>query len=169
MKIIEFRFDISVVAPLLDLIREIGEELKEHTVVIPGPGNQDAEDPTLNEIWREELIEAQTEDCRKFLALFGKNFFENGKVSVRQDNAEAILRACAAIRLRLHETRLRDIPPSARLDMSKYQGNPEKPLFSALNCFHFLSELQAVILKHLNPYNSDDASGNISNDNKGEK
>jgi len=47
----------------------------------------------------EELLAAQNEEVRVLLSLFDEEFFTDGVVAFDEDNAEVIVRACAAVRL----------------------------------------------------------------------
>src|SRR5690606_33244642 len=98
MKKIEIKLSQPIVAPLLDFIKSIADELRVELVF--EPRFPDAE-PDLQESWREDLVEAQGHDLSVFMALFDHDFFETGNVVIDERNADAILRACAAVRLKI--------------------------------------------------------------------
>ena len=74
-------------------------------------------------------------------------------VAFDRDNAEPVLRACAALRLRLRNTLLASIPDDAleALEASSSLGGLDELSQKAFACFLFLDELQKIILKYLDP------------------
>ncbi len=94
-------------------------------------------------------MRGQNDDCRRFLALFDREFFAGGVVGFDESNAEPVLRACAAIRLRLREGELRDLPDetleSGNVDVSQFAPRLQK----AFMCYVFLATVQELIIQHL--------------------
>ena len=147
MKRIEVRLSLSVVAPLLDVIKSLGEDLKSRPAVAEEALPQ--ADPELNESWTASLLETQQADLAVMLALFGEEFFSEGVVYFDSNNGEAIARACSAVRLRLRE---RDL--SALADESLEAGEVEmdalpEPTRKAFMCYLFLATIQELIIQHL--------------------
>ena len=105
MKRVEVKLGLPVVAPLLDLIKRTVDDLERPA------GRPPARCGTWTRSWarrgRASCSTSQNEDCRRFLALFDREFFASGMVAFDDANAESVLRACAAIRLRLRDRELR--------------------------------------------------------------
>ena len=146
MKRIEVKLNVEAVAPLLDLIKAAVGELGGR---LAAPQHLQDVGEDLRAGWRDELLSSQNDDCRRFLALFDREFFAAGIVGFDETNAEPVLRACAAIRLRLRERELRDLP-----DETLEAGNPElsqldPPMQKAFMGYVFLATLQELIIQHL--------------------
>src|SRR3954469_3848085 len=106
MKRIEVKLALPVVAPLLDVIKELADSLRKS---LAAPlGLKDLDDD-FKDAWEGELLSAQNDDVHTLLSLFGDEFFTEGVVAFDEDNAEVIIRACAAIRLRLREVYLKPL------------------------------------------------------------
>ncbi|RME70492.1 MAG: hypothetical protein D6781_06175 [Verrucomicrobia bacterium] len=146
MNRIEVTLNLSVVAPLLDFIQPILRTLEAETAF--GPGMEEA-DRELEHVWREGLIHTQVDDCAKLMALFDAEFFESGRVVLEPEHADAILRAAAAIRLKLRETALKDMS-DATLEAGDVElsdlSEEERTGFAA---YLFLATLQEIIIQHM--------------------
>lgn len=146
MKRIEVKLAVPVVAPLLDVIRALGETppFAAPGVVVP----PDA-DPDLQGAWLGDLAAAEATEVRALLALFDEAFFREGIVAFDAENAEVILRACAVLRLRLRESYLRawgdDALESGDVGTGPFEPGGQK----AMACFLFLATVQELILQHL--------------------
>lgn len=146
MKRIEVRLSLAVVAPLLDVIKEAAVGL-EQTLAAP-PALQDLE-AEFRTVWEDELLEAQNDDVRALLALFDGEFFSEGVVAFDADNAETVVRACAAVRLRLRARHLagltEEVLESGETELAKLPETVRK----AFMCYLFLATLQELIIQHL--------------------
>jgi len=146
MKRIEVRLSLAVVAPLLDVIKEAAVGL-EQTLAAP-PALQDLE-AEFRTVWEDELLEAQNDDVRALLALFDGEFFSVGVVAFDADNAETVVRACAAVRLRLRARHLagltEEVLESGETELAKLPETVRK----AFMCYLFLATLQELIIQHL--------------------
>ena len=146
MKRVEVKLSLPVVAPLLDLIKRTVDELGDR---LASPNQVRDLDEDLGAAWKGELLSDQNEDCRRFLALFDSEFFGSGMIAFDDDNAESVLRACAAIRLRLREHELRGINDETieggTLDAAKLGAAAQKSFM----CYVFLATLQELIIQHL--------------------
>lgn len=146
MKSIEVTLNVSVVAPLLDFIKPVLASLEKETAFGTGMEQVDRE---LEGVWREGLIHAQVEDCRRLVGLFNREFFESGRIELTEENADPVLRAAAAIRLKLRQTTLcsvddgtladEEMDPVALTDLERM----------GFEAFLFLHRLQEVILRHI--------------------
>ena len=146
MKRIEVKLSLPVVAPLLDVVRELAAGLGKSLAAPLGLTDLDDE---FKATWADELLTAQGEDVQTLLALFDDEFFTEGVVAFDEDNAEPILRACAAVRLRLRERLLKplgdDVLESGEVDLAAL----EEPLRRAFMCYLFLATVQELIIQHL--------------------
>ncbi|MFM7752671.1 MAG: hypothetical protein ACKPB0_19855 [Opitutaceae bacterium] len=146
MKRIEVKLAVPIVAPLLDVIREQAAGLRQAPASPTGVPDADAE---LGEAWNEELLKGQRSEIEALLGLFGEEFFREGAVSFDGDNAEVILRACAAVRLRLRGHALKtlgdDTLETGELEISRLPRDVNR----AFRCYVFLATLQEVIIQHL--------------------
>ena len=146
MKRIEVKLALPVVAPLLDVIRELAGDLGRHLAIEGAPGDIDDE---LRESWTGELLANQADEVKALLSLFNDEFFSEGVVAFDEENAETIVRACAAIRLRLREKYLK------RLEDEQLEAGEidimtlDEPLRKAFMCYLFLATIQDLIIQHL--------------------
>ena len=148
MRTVEVRLNLDAVAPLLDVIKGAIDGLRSGLAVdqqMPSPEADLADD------WRAELLQSQGDDLDVLLALFDREFFLTGLVVFSDENSEPILRACAAVRLRLRATRLQTVGDEnlesgevALADMPE----PERRVFAT---YVFLATLQELIVQHLDP------------------
>ncbi len=146
MKRIEVKLALPVVAPLLDVIRELAESLKKN---LAAPLDLKDVDADLKDAWVGELLSAQNDDVHTLLALFNDEFFSEGVVAFDEENAETIVRACAAVRLRLREVYLKplgdELLESGEVDLMTL----DEPLRKAFMCYLFLATVQELIIQHL--------------------
>jgi len=145
MKRIEVSLNLAVVAPLLDFIKPIVETLAAETVLTANLGEEDHE---LQELWHDGLIQDQVTDCEHLMQLFDPEFVESGRVALTSENAEHVLRAASAIRLKLRETAMDGIT-DADLEAGDIEpeslNETERLGFAS---YLFLATLQEIILKH---------------------
>jgi len=143
---IEVKLSLPVVAPLLEVIRELAENLK-HTLAaapaLPDP------DPEFREAWIGELLAGQEGDLKALLSLFHGEFFTEGVVAFDDGNAEQILRACAAIRLHLRQRRLSALGDEALETGEVEMADLEEGVRKAFVCYLFLATIQELIIQHL--------------------
>ena len=92
-KRVEVKLSLPVVAPLLDVIRELSFELEKRLAAPQALHDLDQE---FRGAWIGELLEGQNGDLRALLALFDGDFFTEGVVAFDETNAEPIVRACTA-------------------------------------------------------------------------
>jgi hypothetical protein len=145
MKKIEVKLSLPVVAPLLDVIKSTIDDLRGSLAASSGHDI----DEDLREVWVDALLVSQAGDCRTLLGLFDREFFSTGVISFDETNAEPIVRACAAVRLRLREKYLKRLE-----DESLESGNIEletlpEPERKAFMCYLFLATIQELIIQHL--------------------
>ena len=146
MKRIEVKLALPVVAPLLDVIKELGDSLRKH---LAAPLEMKDLEPEFRDTWVEELLVTQNEDVRTLLALFDDDFFKDGVVAFDESNAEVIVRACAAVRLHLREKYLKQMGDEALEGGDLDLMTLDEPLRKAFMCYLFLATVQELIIQHL--------------------
>jgi len=148
MKRIEVKLSLGVVAPLLDVIKSAADSMDQE---LAAPQPLDGIDADLRDTWYDELVAAQNGDVHTLLALFNSDFFSSGTVSFDEDNADAILRACAAVRLRLRTRFIPEIPDEMiETEAVELEELPEDTR-KAYMCYLFLDTVQKLIIEHLEP------------------
>ena len=153
MKRIEVRLSLEVVAPLLDAMREVSEALQGKLAAPLDIGEVDAD---MREFWRDELIGAQNNDIAQLLSLFDKEFFSNGVVAFDSDNAEPVVRACAALRLRLREENLKSLRDEVLEAGEVEMDQLAEPVRKSFMCYLFLATLQELIIQNLDTLGEDE-------------
>lgn len=83
------------------------------------------------------------------LGLFDDEFFSEGVVAFDEGNAEVIVRACAAVRLRLREIYLKPLGDEALEGGDLDLNTLDEPLRKAFMCYLFLATIQELIIQHL--------------------
>ena len=146
MNRIEVLLSLPVVAPLLDVIRELSAEMQK---TLAAPQALHDLDQEFRGAWINDLLASQNEDLRALLSLFDGEFFTEGVVAFDESNAEPIVRACTAFRLQLREKRLKslsdDTLETGEIDMSELDEDVRK----AFMCYLFLATVQELIIQHL--------------------
>lgn len=103
MNQLEFRLDIESVLPLLEhtrpLMEELGKELAPNNV----PPD---EDELIADFWSKDLLNSQRKDIAAIAEMFDNDFLDTGRASVDEEDADLVLRGCAALRLKLRERSL---------------------------------------------------------------
>lgn len=146
MKRIEVKLALPVVAPLLDVIKKLADGLRGTLAAPLGVTDLDEE---FGGAWAEELLKAQHDDVQVLLALFNDEFFAEGVIAFDEDNAEPIVRATAAVRLRLREHFLRTIGDETLETGNVEVDHLEPSVQKAFMCYLFLATIQELIIQHL--------------------
>jgi hypothetical protein len=146
MKRIEVKLALPVVAPLLDVIKELADNLRKNLATPFVVKDIDAD---LQAAWIDDLISEQNEEVRTLLALFDDEFFSEGVVAFDENNAEVIVRACAAVRLRLRDKYLKPIGDETLESGDVDLMTLDEPLRKAFMCYLFLATIQELIIQHL--------------------
>ncbi len=146
MKRIEVKLSLPVVAPLLDVMKTVADSLQDRLAV---PLDHVEVDPDMHDVWNADLLGAQKDGVSRLLAMFDSEFFETGTIAFDEQNAEPILRACAALRLRMREQYLKTFG-----DESLETGDVEidelpEPMRHVFMCYVFLATIQELIIQHL--------------------
>ena len=146
MKRIEVKLSVMVVAPLLDVIREMAESLSDN---LASPLAIEDLDDEMREAWESDLQASQNEDLNLLLSLFDEEFFREGAIVLDEDNGDRVIRACAAVRLRLRSEYLEEID-DVLLETGDVGLNelPEARRKVFL-CYVFLATMQELVIQHL--------------------
>ena len=148
MKRVEIKLNIDKVAPLLDVIRESADDLRQNLAIETQFPEGDRE---FADTWTQELLAGQNSDVREWLGLFGSEFFSEGVIAVDSNNCESLLRGCSALRIRILTRWLQAIPP----DLLEEEDVPEEAVPEAARIpfasYSFLDQIQKIILEHLDP------------------
>lgn len=146
MKHIEIRLNLTVVAPLLDVVKFLADSLK-NELALQRP--EDEGDADMAELWRHSLLETQNSGIGALLALFDADFFKTGTISLAPHNAEPVIRACSAIRLKMRSQlmgQFSDEELEHGIDnLEKLADAPHR----AMACYLFLATIQELIIEHL--------------------
>jgi hypothetical protein len=146
MKRIEVRLSLQVVAPLLDVIKTASQGLKQN---LAAPLAMTDLDPEFRDDWTAELQAGQSTDVDVLLALFDENFFTESVIGLDGSNAEPVVRACAAVRLRLRQNYLKALDDEILESSDVELENLDEPVRKAFMCYLFLATLQELIIQHL--------------------
>jgi hypothetical protein len=143
---VEVKLSLPVVAPLLDVIRELSAELEK---TLAAPQALHDLDQDFRGAWIGDLLDSQNVDLRALLSLFDGEFFTEGVVAFDETNAEPIVRACTAFRLQLRERRLKTLSDEALETGDVEMAGLEEPVRKAFMCYLFLATVQELIIQHL--------------------
>jgi hypothetical protein len=146
MKPIKVTLSLPIVAPLLDVVKDLADGLKGKLAV-----NADLPEADLDfrDQWSSELLRAQNDDLDALLGLFNEEFFTNGEVTFDQNNAESIARACSAVRLLLRERDLKTLGDETLETGDVAVANLDEATRKAFMCYLFLATIQELIIQHL--------------------
>ena len=147
MKRVEVKLDLTNVAPLLDVLKEASDALQAKLAL---PLEIAALDEDSREQWNADLVISQNDDIAVLLNLFNREFFREETVVFDEANAEAVVRACSAVKLYLFREYLADLDEedfeSDDVVFDVLTERQQKPFLT----FMFLDTLQKVIMRHLN-------------------
>jgi hypothetical protein len=146
MKRIEVKLSLPVVAPLLDVVKQLSAGLQQDLAAPLAMGDLD---PEFRDAWRSELLAAQGEDVRALLAMFDDEFFREGMIAFDASNAEPVVRACAAVRLHLRAKCLGSLGDDALESSDLDIDEMPEPVKKAFMCYLFLATIQELIIQHL--------------------
>ena len=146
MKRVEVKLSLPVVAPLVDLIRELTIDLERS---LAAPQALHDLDQDFRGAWIGELLEGQNGDLRSLLSLFDGEFFTVGVIAFDEKNAEPIVRACTALRLKLRESRLKTLGDESLETGDVEMEGLDETTKTAFMCYLFLATVQELIIQHL--------------------
>ncbi len=145
-KRVEVKLSLPVVAPLLDVIKSITDSLRGQ---LAAPLVMADLDPEFRDSWMGELLANQTEDLTTLLGLFDSEFFSNGVIGFDEENADAIVRSCAAVRLHLRARFLIGLTDETLETGDVELADLDETVRKAFMCYLFLATVQELIIQHL--------------------
>ena len=131
---------------MLDVIRQLADGLGQKLAAPQDLGDIDQD---FRDSWVGDLLEGQSKDVKALLALFDDEFFAEGIVAFDEDNAEPIVRASAAVRLRLREVYLKGLDDDALEGGEVELEQMSEAVRKAFMCYLFLATVQELIIQHL--------------------
>ncbi len=144
---VNLRLNAHLVQMLTEIIRIVLDSIQDP----PAARRMAWEDEELRESWEEGLVEGLREDSHALLALFADAKFGKGGVKLSPEQADAVLRASSATRLRIHQTLLRGVPDgeleAGQVELVSLQPQQQK----AYLCYLFLASLQDLLLREVDP------------------
>ncbi|GEM_PF-646191 len=115
-------------------------------------------DPDLQDLWRRELEQQLREDAEQLLAYFCAEDLGKGVIRLDADEADAVMRACSAVRLHIRELVLEGVSDasleSGDFDVEKLSAKEQR----GLQCYIFLAALQSHLVEAIDPDSAE--SGN---------
>lgn len=103
MNRLEFRLDTKSVLPLLEHVKPLMEEL---AIDLATPNISPDGDQLMSDFWSKDLLTSQRKDIAAIAELFDDEFLETGSATVDEEDADLVLRGCAAMRLKIRERSL---------------------------------------------------------------
>jgi hypothetical protein len=146
MKRIDVTLNVGVIAPLLDFLKPVLKALEKETAFAPEMAEADRE---LAGLWREGLIHTQVNDCRIFMKLFDAEFLNSGKIVITEENADAVLRATSAIRIKLRVGVLAGVSDHDIRNDCVNLGAVSENERAGYAALLLMKQLQDVVLEHL--------------------
>lgn len=153
-----FSFKVEVARDIVDIILKIIEPIGEslrgklaYSVQAP-----EEEDEMMQDIWLQELQEILQDDCDALIKLLNNKKFGKEKITLEDMEMEPIIRACSAIRLKLH-TRYLGSLKDAELESGEIDFmtlTPEERIH--YSCYMFLAGLQNILIDHIDPESSEE-------------
>lgn len=145
---LDFRIAPAIVVSMLEMTLMVSESLQDR-LAIDADIPEDDED--LRDAWLDGLREELKADCNYLLDVLGSARFGQDRVELDDGAVDGLLRASSAIRLKLRESVLRNLPNEAletgEVDYSRLPTDQQR----AYACFQFLASLQGAVLWEIDP------------------
>ena len=148
MKRVEVKLNLDAIAPLLDVIKTAADQLQPELAIDPQVPEHDDE---FAAEWKSELLAGQRSDLAVLLGLFDTEFFATGMIALDPENAEPVLRATAALRLRIRAEHLLELEDESLEAGEISLENLAEEQQRAFAAYVFLATLQEVVVQHLDP------------------
>jgi hypothetical protein len=145
MKCIDIKLSLPLVAPLIDELKRASEGLDG---ALAAPLRMPDLDPDFHEIWTDELVALQESEVKLLLGLFDDSFFSTGVIRIDETQAEELLRASTALRLKLRGTRLAGFSDEVLESGSVSPDQMPEDSRQGLLCYIFLATLQELVIRH---------------------
>ncbi len=149
-KRLELKLPAPVVGPLLEFLLPLARETGDAALAFEP--NLDAIEEDFRGDWRADIAGHAMEDQLRFAAIFDTvEFRKDGVAEFGPEDCEPLLRAAAALRLKLRTRKLNAIADSAletgEIDFARL--NKEEQL--AVTAYMLLASLQEIVIRHLDP------------------
>lgn len=145
---LEIHINPFMVDALIQMIETIGSNLDS---VLPQEDTVPEADEDFKAIWMDGLREGQEKDCSILLHILRNKDFGKAPVTFDEENGEAMLRSCSAIRLKIQDTLLKDLSMEqlevGEVDIHKLEAEQQR----GYACYLFLATLQSLIIRELEP------------------
>jgi len=146
MKRVEVKLSLPVVEPLLAVIKAAVDSLGRD---LAAPLAMTGLEGEFRDTWTGDLLAGQNEDMRALLGLFDDQFPFTGVIVFDEENAEAVLRACSAVRLRLRARFLTTLTDEILEGGDVELAQLGEGVRTAFMCYLFLATIQELIIQHL--------------------
>ena len=149
-KRLELKLPAPVVVPLLDLLLPLARESGVDALAFEP--NLKAIEVDFRDDWRADLASHTAGDQERFAAIFDTDEFrQNGVAEFGPEDCEPMLRAAAALRLKLRDRKLGALADSALETGEIDFGRLNKEEQMAITAYMLLASLQEIIIRHLDP------------------
>lgn len=147
---LEINLDVTphLLQTVVSLIKIVVQSFQQGLAVEVEPVDDDAD---LHYAWISGLCDSLKQDIRHLFKLLNDSRFQEGVISLDLNEAEAVLRASAAVRIKIQQTLLDDISDhQLENGLVSFDSLPPEQQ-KGYACYLFLASLQAVILEALDP------------------
>ena len=141
MNRLEFRLDTKSVLPLLEHVKPLMEQL---AIDLATPNVSPDNDELMSDFWSKDLLTSQRKDIAAIAELFDDEFLDTGSATVDEEDADLVLRGCAAVRLKIRERSLEafsdEALESGELDIEDFNRD-QRIGYAAYALFESMQEL----------------------------
>lgn len=156
MRQIEIRLDPAVVESLLKAIRPVMTQLESELAT---PAEFPDDDELLEDFWKSDLLSSQRQELEVIRNLFDDEFLLSGRALISEKEMDLVIRACAAIRLKLRETMLGPITDE-QLEVGDLEGVEwSDELQMGYAAYALFASLQELIISQLANSEPDEGEG----------
>ena len=149
-KRLELKLPAPVVGPLLEFLLPLARETGDAALAFEP--HLEAIEEDFRGDWRADIALQSQDDQQRFAAIFDTDDFRrHGTAEFGPEDCEPLLRAAAALRLKLRNRKLGAIADSAleEGEINFARLNKEEQL--AITAYMLLASLQEIIIRHLEP------------------
>lgn len=156
MKQIEIRLDPALVESLLEAIRPVLTKLETELAT---PAEFPDDDELMEDFWKSDLLNGQRAELEVIRNLFDDEFLLSGRALISSDEMDLVIRACAAIRLKLRETMLEPVS-DAQLEEGNLEGVEwTDELQIGYAAYALFASLQELVISQLAGPDPEDGEG----------
>ena len=154
-KRLELKLPAPVVVPLLELLLPMARESGDAALAFDP--NLMAIEEDFRDDWRADLAGHAASDQGRFAAIFDTEAFrKNGVAEFGPEDCEPMLRAAAALRLKLRDRKLGAMADAALESGEVDFARLNKEEQTAITAYMLLASLQEIIIRHLDPGSSEE-------------